>query len=73
MVSAGRGETLQQHRWDVDAFLNWLNAFCFFVFFCWARTGPNRVVDSVLCNSSKFPDYLPPRTFLRFRRATKAI
>lgn len=24
----------------------------FFVFFCLARTGPNRVVDSVLCNCS---------------------
>lgn len=47
MVSAGRGETLQQHRWDVDAFLNWLNAFCFFVFF--AGRAPDQTVLSTQC------------------------
>lgn len=56
MVSAGRRaaaiEALQEHRWDVNAFLNWLNAFLFSKSAC---TGPNCVLDSVLCNSDKFP------------------
>lgn len=60
-MSAGRGaaatEALQEHRWDLNAFLNQLNVFFFFVCLFLARRALDQTVffDSVFCNSNKFP------------------